>query len=277
MLTLPQVQPFAPIKPATAADVQSSIIDLLHAIISQQVPLFGPSDITRVVQPMLDLIWLGIAAAPQPDRTPSMPIIPGSTLRRGSPASSALNSPGFSSALGLGFEQYRSSSLGRGSSTNLPNSNEASPLVTPSKPAPPPLNRAATVAATSPTASISAVMRPVSPKADPAPPPRWTRCFIPLCTFLETLINETPIPNDLFNRIITLICLAFGQDDSDMMHEDAWEGAEQVLTAALGPNGGRRGELAIRTILEGKTVTISNNRSLKMPEEDRKIARGAVM
>jgi hypothetical protein len=227
---------------------------------------------------MLDLVWLGIAAAPQPDRMPSMPIIPGSTLRRGSPASSALNSPGFGSTLGLGFEQHRSSSLGRGSNSLLPTSNEASPVVTPSRPAPPPLNRAATVAATSPTASITATMRPSSPpRPDRVQSPRWTRCFIPLCVFLETLINETPIPNDLFNRIITLICLAFGQDDSDMMQEEAWEGADQVLSAALGPNGGRRGELAIRTILEGKTVTISNNRSLKMPEEDRKIARGAVM
>ena len=102
-----QVQPFAPIRPATGADVQSSIIDLLHAIIAQHVPLFGQSDITRVVQPMLDLVWLGIAAAPLPERAPSVPIIPGSTLRRGSPASS-LNSPAFGSTLGLGFDQYRS-------------------------------------------------------------------------------------------------------------------------------------------------------------------------
>lgn len=85
------------------------------------------------------------------------------------------------------------------------------------------------------------------------------------------------MPDDLFNRVITLICLAFGQDDSDMMGEEGWQAAEHVMNAALGPNGGRRGELAIRNTLEGKTVTISNNRSLKMPDEDRKIARGAVM
>lgn len=205
------------------------------------------------------------------------PIIPGSTLRRGSPASSALNSPGFNPALGLGFDTYRSSSLNRSSKNNFPTSSEVSPVVTPSRPVPPPLHRATTVAATSPTTSITGVMRPTSPVRAPyVSAPRWTRCFIPLCAFLETIINETPIPNDLFNRIITLICLTYGQDDSDMMHEEGWAAADQVLAAALGPNGGRRGELAIRTILEGKTVTISNNRSLKMQEEDRKIARGAV-
>lgn len=275
-----QVQPFAPIKPATAVEVVSSIIDLLHAIVSNNIGLFGPTDIVRVVQPMLDMAWLGIAAQPAPDRGASLPIIPGSAVRRGSPASTALSSPGGSNpTFGLGFDHIRSASLSRTRATVFSNSTETSSSATPSRPVPPALNRATTVAATSPTASTTGIL--LSPLHDafhgPAIPPRWTSCFVPLCGFLETLLNETPLPNDLFTRIITLICLAFGQDDSDIMSEEAWTCADQVLDAALGPNGGRRGELAIRTILEGKSVTISNNRSLKMPEEDRKIARGAVM
>lgn len=98
-----------------------------------------------------------------------------------------------------------------------------------------------------------------------------------MCAFFETLINETPVPDDLFNRIVAVICLVYGQDDSDSIPTEAWEAGQKVMAAALGPNGGRRGELAVRTILEGNGATISNNRSLKMSEEDRRTTRGAVM
>jgi hypothetical protein len=91
------------------------------------------------------------------------------------------------------------------------------------------------------------------------------------------LVNETPIPDDLFNRIIAAICLVYGQDDSDNIPQEAWEAGQKVMAAALGPNGGRRGELAVRNILEGNGATISNNRSLKMSDEERRLTRGAVM
>jgi hypothetical protein len=118
---------------------------------------------------------------------------------------------------------------------------------------------------------------PPPDRLSPNPSHRWAQCFEPLCEFLDFLVNETLVADDVFNRMIALVCLAYGQDDSDMMHEEAWEAGQAVMRSALGRKGGRRGELAIRNILEGKAATISNNRSLKMPEEDRKITRGAVM
>jgi hypothetical protein len=91
------------------------------------------------------------------------------------------------------------------------------------------------------------------------------------------LVAETSVPSDLFDKVMALICLALGQDDIDMMPEQGWEDTTSLLAIMLGPLGGRRGELAIRNILEGKPVTISNNRTLKLVDEDRKLARGAIM
>jgi hypothetical protein len=229
---------------------------------------------------MLDMIWLGMAAAPVPERKSSFPVIPGSTARRGSPASTGFNTgvstPILSATLGLGLEPLRSVSLNR-SGNAAPNSS-ASPMATPHRTVPPPLNRATTMAG-SPSVSPTNVMRSPSPGRATVSSvfPRWARCFEPLCAFLESLVNETLVVDEMFNRMIALICLAYGQDDSDMMHQEGWEAGQAVMSAALGRKGGRRGELAIRNILEGKAATISNNRSLKMPEEDRKITRGAVM
>jgi hypothetical protein len=273
-LLILQAQPFAPIKPANAAEVASAIIDLLHAIIASQISLFGPADITRVVQPMLDMLWLGIAATPIAEVKAAFPIVPGSTGRRGSPASSGLNTPALSAALGLGLDPARSASLNRSKELS---SAVASPSLTPLRSVPPPFHRATTVAGSPATSPTSALRSPSPDRSRHDLSPRWSRCFEPMCAFLETLVNETPVPDDLFNRIVAVVCLVYGQDDSDTIPEEAWEAGQRVMGAALGPNGGRRGELAVRTILEGNGATISNNRSLKMPEEDRRTTRGAVM
>jgi hypothetical protein len=270
----PQPQPFAPIKPANAAEVASAIIELLHAIIESQIALFGPADITRVVQPMLDMLWLGIAATPIAEVKAAFPIVPGSTGRRGSPASSGINTPALSASLGLMLDASRSTSLNRARELS---SAVASPSLTPLRTVPPPFHRAATVAGSPTTSPTSALRSPSPDRSRHDLSPRWSRCFEPMCAFLETLINETPVPDDLFNRIVAVVCLVYGQDDSDTIPEEAWEAGQKVMGAALGPNGGRRGELAVRNILEGNAATISNNRSLKMPEEDRRTTRGAVM
>lgn len=91
------------------------------------------------------------------------------------------------------------------------------------------------------------------------------------------LVDQCPVSDDIFDRIVALICLACGQDEDDAMPPASTEEALRLIDDMLSSKSGRKGELAIRNILEGKVATISNNRSLKLHEEDRKIARGAVM
>jgi hypothetical protein len=107
--------------------------------------------------------------------------------------------------------------------------------------------------------------------------PRWLRCLPAFCAFVGMLIEQCPISDDIFDRIVALICLARGQDDEDIVFGSALEDVHEVVEDMLGSKSGRKGELAIRNILEGKVATISNNRSLKVAEEDRKIVRGAVL
>ena len=88
------------------------------------------------------------------------------------------------------------------------------------------------------------------------------------------LIEHTSVSDELFEQIAVFVCLCLGQDGFDTMSEYEVETAYQLLTITLGSNGGRRVELIIRNILEGKAAKTCR---WKASEADRWMTRGAVM
>lgn len=101
---------------------------------------------------------------------------------------------------------------------------------------------------------------------------KWTRPILSFCSFVDTLINETTLSDDLFKNIMLFLCLCFGQDETEFVPEPTWNALYDVLHVMLSPKGGRRGEQILNHILEGKVLLKSAG-----PEADRKVARGAVM
>lgn len=221
---------------------------------------------------MLNFIWLGIAANPPFDYRTSFAVSSELPSQRASPASTTLNSPAPSASFGLGIESLsRSGSLNRSRKSTV--SSSGAPTVTPRRPSAQRLNPLTRRSPLDRSASMFQVQSPPPRQADS----KWPRCFASFCGFVGMLIELCPISDDCFDRVVALICLALGQDESDAMPDYALEECHQLVHDMLSSKSGRKGELALRNILEGKTPTISNNRSLKMVEEDRKIARGAVM
>ncbi len=226
------------------ADSTIAIIDLLIKIVANHHPLFSPADLTRVVVPILEYFWSGITASSTPtDEQPSP--VPTET-GRGSLVSGP--SPTLRrSVMSSGSRKDTSSYLG----TPTPQSGIASPPST-----------------------VSSISRSLLPEKEPVLDPKWTRALPAFCTFVEMLVRVAALSDDLFEHIVTFLCFCFGQDDVDRMPISGWEVTQTLLKAILGPEGGRRGELIVRNVLEGKGVKGSR---AKLPEADRKVTRGAVM
>jgi hypothetical protein len=235
----------------------ASIIELLSAIIMNHITLFSPSDLATIVPAVLDFYWHGIVAsvAPTTEEAPSS-IIGG---RRGSPASTAFNSPAQTPSLNaLGFETSLRKSLSTSRSRKESH--------TPSSPNTPHALRQSTSHA-SPRLGPQAFFASHTPK--------WPRALPALCAWLEMLINETTVDDETFTDILGVICFAFGQNDQDALPESAWAAPQQLIKLMLGPKGRRRGELSLRLILEGKII--GGKRAVNTVDVDKKMTRGAVM
>jgi len=94
------------------------------------------------------------------------------------------------------------------------------------------------------------------------------------CVFLGSLLEEADLADELFEQVVVFLCLCYGQDELDAIPESDWDITHALMADMLGPKGGRRGEMGIRNILEGKVSRAIINR---FPEADRKVTRGAVM
>ena len=267
----PQHHLLGPTEPSTPAETATAIIELLHNILLHHVILFTPDDLTRILQPILDFLWMGIAACTtaieekQPVFSPS---ISPTITRRGSPTSTALNSPSQSVIGGaLGLEPAVRSSMSRPRNTTV--SASGTPV----------LGRHSRMVSSPSVASPPVVGSPAF--RSPSPQgilrvPRWSKVLLPFCNLVEYLISNAALEEGIFEKIIALLCLAFGQDHDDMLSDEAWDAAHQLLAAILGSRRGRRGELAIRDILDGKVIAIPSVQKLKMRAESRKMTRGAV-
>jgi hypothetical protein len=124
------------------------------------------------------------------------------------------------------------------------------------------------------------------------PEAKWARLLPVLGSFLERLFDKATISDGLFMNVLLFICVCFGQDESAFdIPEEAWTILCNILDTMLGPKGGRRAELLLHRILEGRmsASTSSQERSgtegrneekvivPNVPEVDRKLTRGAVM
>ena len=135
---------------------------------------------------------------------------------------------------------------------------------------------ATTTALTSPQSATSTAFHSSSPQFAQVEA-KWTRPIPTLCAFLDGLINEATISDDLFFAILLFLCVCFGQDETEFVPETTWNALYEVLHLMLGPKGGRRAEQILLTILEGRSAVQSKIDKMKVPEGDRKVARGAVM
>lgn len=200
------------------------------------IALFSSEDIAKVIKPVIDVAVAGIAACtslvPDEDIFHQAP-------KRTSPVASVISSPpvgalGFEPVLRQSIASSRSSRKDTGSSFGTP---------TPARP-----RQFATAEA------------------------RWTRPLSMICSFLDDLVEEGSLTDKLFEDMLIFLCLCFGQDETEHVQETAWNALYDVLHVMLSPKGGRRGELVLHIILEGKLSLPAN-----VPEVDRKVARGAVV
>lgn len=106
---------------------------------------------------------------------------------------------------------------------------------------------------------------------------KWTKPIPALCTFVEGLVGNAILSDELFQTILLFICLCFGQDESEYVFDTIWAALYDVLNLMLGPKGGRKGEQILHGILDGKVKMPAKTGKWELPEADRKIARGGVM
>ena len=117
---------------------------------------------------------------------------------------------------------------------------------------------------------------PTSRRSDSRPrlvsPYKWTRALSCLRELIGTLLNDAAVSDDLFEHIVTFVCVCLGQDYS--IDVQSLAPIYQILKELLSTKSGRRGEAVVRTILEGKSTLYSMNEG---PEFNRKVTKGAVM
>ncbi|KAK4686936.1 tuberous sclerosis 2, partial [Tremellales sp. Uapishka_1] len=251
--------PFAPIRPPTPAETVSSIIDLVSSIVSSHLALFSPSDLDRIVQPILQFFWAGILAATPPSDDATI-ILSNSLARRSSPASSTFVSP-------IGTPVFSELSL-RKSMSESRTRRESSLHSTPTQNAKT-IKQAVANNVASPRSFTSAVRSPSPLPSHPLV--RWPKGLASLCAFLEMALSEAALSDELFDDIMVFLCFALGQDDLDKMNDSGWS-VQQLLMMMLGVKGKRRGEQALKNILEGKVAA-----SGRTADVERKIARGAII
>ncbi|RXK34890.1 hypothetical protein M231_07854 [Tremella mesenterica] len=277
--SLGSAHPYGPLKPATVAQAIIAIFDLLCGIISKNIILFTSEDYTRIIQPMLDLLWCGVSASASiGDEKVSLGVAASTTsTRRNSPASTTLNSPSKLNAnIPIGPEHPSRSSTSRsrqtttssrgtpGNSRHTPRQPSTSGLTSP------PVAAGFTV----PSPSVRSSFSRQAPMQCSL---KWTMILPSFCLFVETLATDSLIGDTDLEKVVALLCLAFGQDQEDTMPDYGWAAATQLLVVVTSSRGGRRCEQAIRNILAGRRVVISVSDAARMPSEDRKVTRGAVV
>ncbi|KAL1410912.1 Tuberous sclerosis 2-like protein [Vanrija albida] len=239
---------FGPIHNATPPETAASLIDLAAAVIQHRVALFAPADISSLVRPMIEFIWIGILAAVS-DPAGAQPMSAAnsthSNLGRRSTPGTTLSSPAAAFA-------PRTLDVRRGSSLTVGRV-EPFPLTTSATP-------------------------PKSPGRGRKHTVQWAGPFRSLCLLINTLFESSTLNDDLFDEVFELLCFAYGQDDRDAMMDtaDASFNTSQLVRTMLGSKSGRRGELALRRALEGKLV-ISKTEGRRGIDVERKVTRGAVI
>lgn len=197
---------------------------------------------------MFDLVYSGII---------STPAYATESQRRDSPLTSAMNSP-ITTLSGLGLSSRRGSFRTSTTAHNTPTHS----------------SRPTRTSATSPQSALSPRLFPsLVPQTAT---PRWARPLMSISSMLEMIWQKTFLSEDLVERNMVFCCFCLGQDDADSCGEEVEERVLNAVRVMLSPVGGRRGELALRKILEGKLEARASDKGFKTLSLGRKVARGAV-
>jgi hypothetical protein len=100
---------------------------------------------------------------------------------------------------------------------------------------------------------------------------KWSRPMVSFAIFFDTLARNVAIPTDVFRKAVAVACLAQGQGAPESEH------AGELVSLALGPEAGRRGETAVRLLLEGSARSSLDISALDIPALDHYATRGAVL
>lgn len=107
--------------------------------------------------------------------------------------------------------------------------------------------------------------------------PKWSRIMINFAAFFEVLTKSVAIPTDVFKEAVAVACLVLGQDPEDGLALDAEQSASELISLILGQAAGRRGENAIRMVLEGRIIADLKLEAARDVLIDACATRGAVM
>lgn len=248
--------PFGPIKTATPAASASAIIDLITAIVDHRTPLFSPSDLTRIVHPVIDFLWQGMVVSVGTTAPPLKSELSSASISRRQAASA----PAVEG-------QVKSND-----STPAPSRHSTGGRV--------PMNsRRATSLTVTPMSAMTSLPSRSPVRASASRQVKWSSPFKSLVALAHMLFETTTITDELFEEVFELVAFTFGQDDKDALVEtstDTGASTHDLVRTMLGARSGRRGELALRKALEGKLV-VSNVEGRKGMDVDRKVARGAII
>ncbi|WVQ85585.1 hypothetical protein IAT38_007751 [Cryptococcus sp. DSM 104549] len=250
-----RVLPFNPLSPIGPADSATAIITLLHGILADSIALFDPSkDIPRIVTPLFSFVARGFAGSYA--HSPEHDVF--SVSRRNSGPSSTIHTPSPHSASPVPPAAVESS-LRRAVSGPRPKRDTA--MGTPNSKARPPLP---TTNTTRKRGMPPAEQLPKPPSFypqftslwDPYTQDRWAVVLPYVCSFLEIFIDQTVISRELFVEIMRFVCIVLVYDDE--VREEEGNGAVfKLLAVMMKSNSGRRGEQALRVIMEGQLADSS--------------------
>lgn len=85
------------------------------------------------------------------------------------------------------------------------------------------------------------------------------------------------IPTEVFKEAVAVACLVLGQDPDDGLAMEAEVAASELIQLILSRAAGRRGENAVRMVLEGRIATELKLEAAKDIMIDCCATRGAVM
>ncbi|WWC87995.1 uncharacterized protein L201_002897 [Kwoniella dendrophila CBS 6074] len=246
----PKLKPFDPITPYSPLETASAIIDLIHSISLNFIDLFDPSkDVSRIIQPIFSFVSKGIIASTPPSDLTGLNISqshvpPPNPFRRESITSLVFNSPLPTNHNGSILESglRRSASITRRKDHNIP-----SAFSTPSSSR---FTRHSTLTSPQSLTAASTFQSP-SPQFPSIPMPKWLHLLPSACTLMEVFIDNTVLPQDLFIDIMRFACICVAYDDESGLPTDVGQiPVHKLLAVLFRSNNGRRGELALRIIME---------------------------
>ncbi|WVF70697.1 hypothetical protein IAT40_005490 [Kwoniella sp. CBS 6097] len=272
-----KLKPFEPIAPYNPLESASSIISLVHSITYTFIDLFDPEiDIPRLLPPLFAFVCKGIVASLPTAEISGLNISQGhvpppNPLRRDS-VPSLINSP----LPPPSNQPILESNLRRSVSINRRGKDSPAVVVSSAFNTPSSSRIARHSTLTSPQSLTSAHHSP-SPLLPTIPMPKWLYILPSTCAFLEILIDNTLLSQEQFIDIMRFACICVACDDESGLPTDAGQiPVHKLLAIMFRSNSGRRGEQALRVIMEQEASRSFRKTYDGLANADCKVIQGAV-